>query len=73
MSHRQMPVGEKIQYKPDSAVQVKCPCGQTVVAGEHVDGTMSVIHKEPLCERFVSLEPEDFLTYIRQFYSRLTN
>jgi hypothetical protein len=40
-----------------------CICGQPISAS--VEGC-AVIHDMPLCQKFLDLEPDEFLTYVRR-------
>jgi hypothetical protein len=40
-----------------------CPCGKRIyVDVQHY----AVIHDEPACKKFMELEPDKFLTYVRR-------
>jgi hypothetical protein len=40
-----------------------CPCGRKFFVDT---GTYSVIHELPVCERFMALEPDKFLRWVRE-------
>lgn len=49
-----------------------CPCGGEFTAGQVAEGEHQgapvVLHDKPLCAKFEELEPDEFLTYVRQSY-----
>ncbi len=40
-----------------------CPCGRKIYADVE---KVAVMHEEPACEKFLELEPDKFLTYVRR-------
>lgn len=40
-----------------------CPCGKEIAASMDPP---SVVHGLPYCEKFLALEPDEFLTYVRR-------
>ena len=47
-----------------------CPCGRKF----YVDTLQfAVLHELPMCERFESLEPHEFLRYVRQAITGITD
>jgi hypothetical protein len=52
--------------KPD--IEAYCPCGRKFyVDSKHY----AVIHEMPMCEKFKSLEPTEFLEYVNQTLGNL--
>jgi hypothetical protein len=40
-----------------------CACGQRIFA---TDNPLGVMHAMPYCQKFLELEPDEFLTYVRR-------
>jgi hypothetical protein len=40
-----------------------CPCGRQIYADVRQG---AVMHEEPACKKFLELEPDKFLTYVRR-------
>ena len=40
-----------------------CPCGRQIYADVRQG---AVVHEQPACEKFIELEPTEFLTYVRR-------
>lgn len=55
-------------------VQFLCHvCGLQVWSGNEASGRSSIIHKQPMCDRFRDSDPLDFLTEARKYYQNLNN
>jgi hypothetical protein len=56
-----------MQIKPGDILKTKslglCVCGKRI---EMVVGHAAVLHDLPPCAKFIELEPDEFLTYVRR-------
>jgi hypothetical protein len=39
-----------------------CPCGKEIFAAKQLG---AVIHARPECQKFIEMEPDEFLSYVR--------
>ena len=54
------------QHTEKTILELRCPCGATVVVTENVEGEpASLLHTLPMCQEFEMLEPHEFLRWIR--------
>ena len=61
--------GTTVQYV--DGIKFPCPsCGLEVMSGAEEDGRQSIIHKQPMCHEFESMDPLAFLTYARKYYEK---
>jgi len=51
-------------------LRIKCFCGLWVTAGHHgPDEEPCLLHPDPACEKYLEMEPVDFLRALRKKYS----
>ena len=61
------------KFVAEDKVRFVCPfCSKGASAGEGSDGPY-VLHEQPACEKFLALEPHDYMKEVREYYQRGEN
>lgn len=61
-------MAETVKFTPQ--VTLTCACGKPCMLGEDEQGSIGILHEEPMCEQFRVLDVWQFLAYLQHFFTR---